>query len=273
MNALARIPSDSITEREFNQIRNWLYDSCGIYLNDSKKTLVSGRLSKRLRELHLPDIHSYTQLLLQQPEEQQIAVNLLTTNETYFFREAKHFDFIETQIVPLLRMPQPRIWSAAASSGEEAYSLAMLLSDKLSDRDWQVLATDINTEVLMSGYRGVYPLHEAEKIPPQYLKRFCVKGKGSSTGFFMLKPEIKKRVVFKRHNLMKALPDNPVSFDLILLRNVLIYFELKDKQLIIQNVLRLLKPGGWLLVGHSESINGYDERLIQKQAGCYQFRP
>jgi chemotaxis protein methyltransferase CheR len=267
-----------ITERDFIRVRDWLYQKSGIYLNESKRSLVSGRLNKRLRDLDLNNFSQYIDLLLSkdQAAEQQTAVNILTTNETYFYREEKHFDFLQKLITPELKSRCGRdnpftIWSAASSTGQEAYSIAMTLAEQFKGfGSWQVVGTDINTSVIETARHAVYPIEAARKIPSETLKSYCLKGRGKDDGWFRLSPEIRERVSFDALNLMAPSNFN-YKFDVIFLRNVLIYFELADKQKVVNNVLRYLKPGGHLLVGHSETIHGYDTRLEQLQPSCYRL--
>lgn len=266
--------ANDLSQHDFRQIARWLYEKTGIYMNDSKQPLVNGRLQKRLRELQLTNLSAYRKCLMADENEQQLAINLLTTNETYFFREPKHFDFISHELLHAAQKQRGwQVWSAAASSGEEAYSVALLMAERYGlASSWQIVGTDINTQVLNTARRGIYPIQAAARIPQNLLKSFCVKGKGKDEGWFMFKPALRDHVTFTRYNLIND-PGLGQSFDLILLRNVLIYFELADKQRIVQNVLSNLRPGGWLLVGHSESINGYDPCLQTVRTGCYRFMP
>ncbi len=263
-----------VTDTEFTAIQRWLYQRTGIHLNSGKKNLINGRLSKRLRQLDLSSMSDYARILLEAKDEmeQQIAINLLTTNETYFFREPKHFSFLAQQIIPdWQKGKEYKVWSAAASSGQEAYTIAMVLAKHLGmDAPWKIIGTDINSEVLAFGARAIYPMQAAARVPQEFLKRYCQKGKGKDEGWFRIGPELRKKVEFQQLNLMSQDAWAP-KFDLIFLRNVLIYFEVDDKKKIVQRVLKQLKPGGWLLMGHSESIYGYDPRLAQRSVGCYQF--
>lgn len=263
-----------LTDKEFIEIRSWLYDRSGIFLNDSKKMLVSGRLNKRINQLLLPGYGEYLNKLLAHDDgsEGQIAINLLTTNETYFFRETKHFEFFEKQIIPgFLTNPSIKVWSAASSTGEEAYSFSLLMAKHLGVmKDWKILGTDINTDVLDVAKKGIYSIEAAQKIEDSLLKEFCLKGKDKSCDTFRIDDKVRSKVSFTTHNIMKVLPTKS-NFDLIVLRNVLIYFELEDKQKIVENVIKKLKPNGWFLVGHSESITGYSSKLKQYQPGCYRL--
>lgn len=264
-----------ISDRQFEQIRDWLYQRSGIHLNASKKSLVTGRLYKRLHQLELTDFDAYLQLLRQpaQQQEAELALNLLTTNETYFFREPKHFAFLQQLLDSGEVGRRCRIWSAAASTGEEAYSIAMTLAAHFGLQDpWQVLGTDINTRVLRHARGAIYPLADSSKIALAALKAYCVRGVGKDEGWFRIRPEVRQHVQFQQHNLMQPF-DSSQKFDVIFLRNVLIYFELVDKKKLIQHMLQQLRPGGYLLVGHSESIHGYDNRLLQQQPACYRYQP
>jgi chemotaxis protein methyltransferase CheR len=264
-----------LSDIEFHGFRDWLYKNTGIHLSDIKKGMISGRLQKRLHALKLPDYATYLKLLKDQNQqaERQLALNLLTTNETYFFREDKHFAFLKDYLANARSQRNIQIWSAASSSGEEAYSIAMLLADVLGlHQNWQIFGTDINSEVLSKARRAVYPMADTKKIAQPYLQRYCQKGVGKDLGWFRINPELRQRVNFELVNLFK-LPSGLAKFDVIFLRNVLIYFELEDKKIIVKNILRQLKPGGILLVGHSESIHGYDDALVQLQPSCYRYKP
>lgn len=263
-----------LNDKEFIGIRSWLYDRSGIFLGDSKKMLVSGRLNRRISQLGLEGYGEYLSLLMSNydKEEMQLAINALTTNETYFFREEKHFIFFEKNIIPeFLTNPSIKVWSAASSTGEEAYSFALLMAKHLGVlKDWKILGTDINTSVIKTAKNGVYSIEDSKKINPILLTNFCLKGKDKSENTFRINDNIRNKVSFARHNIMEVLPTKS-NFDLIILRNVLIYFELEDKQKIVNNIIKKLKPNAWFLVGHSESISGYSEQLKQYQPGCYRL--
>jgi len=264
-----------ISDQQFIQVRDWLYQRTGIHLNETKKSLVIGRLFKRLSILDLENFDAYLHLLRspQQIHEAELALNLLTTNETYFFREPKHFDFLQALIAQGSLTKRVRVWSAAASTGEEAYSIALVLADQFGVHEpWQVIGTDINTQVLRTARSAIYPLPDANKIENLLLKKYCIKGAGKDQGWFRIRPELRKHIQFQQHNLMLPMQTGQL-FDVIFLRNVLIYFGVEDKKRLIINALSSLRPGGYLLVGHSESINGYDQRLVQQQPSCYRYLP
>ncbi len=275
MTELVMRESRLISDQQFKQIRDWLYQRSGIHLNATKKSLVTGRLHKRLSELDLADFDAYLKVLRdpKHSKEAEQALNLLTTNETYFFREPKHFDFLAQLMNQGELGKRARILSGAASTGEEAYSIALCMARHFGLQEpWQIIGTDINTRVLQHARSAIYPLSDSAKIDPALLKSFCVKGVGKDDGWFRLRPEVRQHVQFQQHNLMQPL-ETTQKFDVIFLRNVLIYFELDDKRRIVLNMLDALKPGGFLLVGHSESIHGYDPRLVQCRPACYRYQP
>jgi chemotaxis protein methyltransferase CheR len=253
-----------ITDEEFGRFRRLVLESTGISLSDQKKALIVGRLGARLRTRGTPTFTAYYRLL-QDPregDELQAAIDLITTNETSFFREPDHFTLLKDHVRSLRPVPVPfRVWSAAASSGEEAYSLAMVLSDTLGASAWEVVGTDISTRVLARAGKGVYPLERAATIPTDYLHRFCLKGRDRHEGLFRVDGRLKERVTFVQANLCRPMP--PLGpFDVAFLRNVLIYFDAPQKRRTVEAVAAQLKPGGLLVVGHSESLSGFSEGLV-----------
>ncbi|WP_417582162.1 CheR family methyltransferase [Nitrincola sp.] len=250
-----------LTDHEFKQFRELIYNIAGINLSDAKKPLVTGRLSKRVRQHGHKNFSGYFESLMQDKDELQIAVNLLTTNETYFFREPKHMDFLAEKLLQARPLGRPfRIWSAASSSGEEAYSLAMILADKLGDGPWEIVGSDISTNMLEKARGGHYSLERTNGIPRSYLKRFCLKGIGSQTGTFKVSSELRDRVSFHQVNLVEPLPQLG-DFDAIFLRNVMIYFDVDTKRQVVNRLLPRLRSGGYFFVSHSESLNGVSDAL------------
>ena len=250
-----------LQDHEFSLFKNMIYDAAGINMSDAKKALVNGRLAKRVKHYGLSSFTEYFKLLKNDKAgEFQTAVDLLTTNETFFFREQRHFDFLREQILPLWQAGAKRIWSAASSSGEEAYTLAMVLAEHCRRQHWEIIGTDISTRVLEKARSGHYPLERSNNIPDSYLKKYCLKGTGTQEGTFIVCKELRARVSFTHANLIKDL-SKIGSFDLIFLRNVLIYFDIQTKQHVISQVIQRLKPGGYLIVGHSESLNGVTEAV------------
>ena len=260
-------------DREFRLFQRMLLDRLGIYLPDQKKALVSHRLWKRLQARQLTCFADYYRLINQpdeQPELNQV-LELLTTNETYFFREPRHFDFLRDTILPGFDSRRTlRVWSAAASTGEEAYSLAMLLTDRRAG-PWELVASDVNQSVLDKARRAIYRDQRTEQIPPVYRQRFCRKGTGPYAGCLRIVPDLRARVRFQQVNLNQPLPELG-RFDLVFLRNVMIYFDETTKREVLNRVAQVLQPDGWLFVGHSESLQGFDNEFRALAPAIYQLR-
>lgn len=261
----------AISDREFADFQAFVYQNAGITLSSAKKALVSGRLLKRLRHYQLASYREYFQLIMsgQEPAELQTALDLLTTNETYFFREPQHFEYLRTAILPARKPGEAfRIWSAACSSGEEPYTLAMVLADQLGTTPWDIVASDISSRVLATAQAGQYRMDRAEKIPQAYLKAHCLKGIGDQAGTFLVDPKLKSRIRFLSVNLNASLPQVG-TFDVIFLRNVMIYFNTDTKRQVVERLLSVLKPGGYFIVSHSESLHGITERLKMVRSSIY----
>lgn len=263
---------DSISSREFSQFQKLIFDIAGISLSEAKKVLLVGRLAKRLRALGLRSFGDYFQHLSQaaQTQERQTMLNLITTNETYFFREPQHFDFLRAKAARCGTQGTFRVWSAASSSGEEAYSVAMVLADTLGTGAWDIVGTDISTKVLSAARRGLYSLERTNGIPKELLKKYCLKGIMDQQGMLLICRQLRKRTQFMYCNLLE--PQHvPGSFDVIFLRNVLIYFNHETKQKVIANLLPYLKRDGHLIVGHSESLHGITGALVTEQPTIYRL--
>ena len=252
----------TITDEEFAAFQRFIYATTGIHMHAGKKALVCGRLSKRLNHYHLSNYADYYQFI-HSPEgavEQQMCVDLLTTNETYFFREPKHFEWLSQYLDAQDSSAEPfRVWSAACSSGEEPYSLAMTLTQHCK-QPWYVMGSDISTRVLERARTGHYSLTRAKFIPHAFLKQFCLRGTGSQEGTLLVRKEIREQVEFAQINLNQDLP-NMGSFDVIFLRNVMIYFDTATKQAVVDRLVQRLRPGGILCIGHSESLNDLQHPL------------
>lgn len=260
-----------INDREYAQIQAFIFDAVGIALGPSKKHLVTGRLEKRLRHHHCGSYSDYLRLLSDPREaaEAQQAIDLLTTNETYFFREPKHFDLLATEAREARQEGRAlRVWSAACSSGEEPYSIAMVLDDTQPGQRWEVVASDISSRVLQRARIGHYPDSRTTHIPPAYLSRYCLRGTGTQSGTLLIQRELRDRVQFMQINLDRTLPRIGV-FDVVFLRNVMIYFNLETKRRVVQRLLPVLRPGGLLLIGHSESLHDISAELVPVRPSVY----
>jgi chemotaxis protein methyltransferase CheR len=247
----------AMSQRNFETLRALFEQETGIHLDNGKKLLVVTRLHARLEALALDSFDDYCALLQlsRSSAERSYMVDALTTHETYFFREAQQFVHLGEITLPALRGRLPRVWSAAASSGEEAYSLAMVLTDKLGPSGSEIYGSDISIPTLETAKRGLYPAKRLDNIPKTYLERFFLKGLGHYTGKILVSAEIRSKPKFVKHNLMSK-NFNHGLFDVIFLRNVLIYFNPERRRIILSNVISNLSPGGYLYLGQAESQDG-----------------
>ncbi len=264
--------SHLISDHEFSAISQFFFTESGIRLGANKRSLVCGRLAPRLKALEMERYGDYLDFISMERNglERQMAVDLLTTNETYFFREMRHFNFLQQLLEQQWPGHVPQIWSAACSSGEEPYSIAMLLAEHLGEGNWQVDASDLSSRMLETAARGLYPLSRARDMPNGFLKRYCLKGLETYEGYLLVDDVIKRRVHLQSHNLMEPVQSSK-KYDLIFLRNVLIYFDAEGKKKIIQHLIKALQPEGYLFVGHSESLNGITEQLIPVKPAVYRL--
>jgi chemotaxis protein methyltransferase CheR len=271
---MAAFDNPEISTAEFAQFQKLIYRIAGISLADSKKVLLAGRLGRRLRHLNLPSFGDYFRLVSSgdEADELQTMVDLLTTNETYFFREEAHFDFLAKTIVANHPPATPfNVWSAASSTGEEIYTISFVLADTLGiDAQWSVTGSDISTAVLATAQRGLYWLDRTRGLPQSYLRKYCLKGVRSQEGGFMIAPEIKRHTRFQQVNLNRTLPALG-KFHVIFLRNVMIYFDAETKRQVVARLVEQLHPGGYFIVGHSESLNGLTESLRAVKPTIYQL--
>lgn len=265
--------TDLISNTEFEQIRRFFQQESGICLADTKRSLVSGRLAGRLRALKLASFQAYLSFITKPGNEleKQMAVDLLTTNETYFYREPKHFSFLQNVLADWQGEKAPLIWSAACSSGEEPYTIAMLMAEKFGSRPWQIFASDLSMRMLESARTALYPLCRAKELPKNLLKKYCLKGHGDFDGYLLVDDKLKQHVQFAQRNLMEP-QQLEAKVDMIFLRNVLIYFDNKTKTQIINNLARCLKPDGLLFIGHSESLHGITDQFSAIKPALYRYK-
>ncbi|HET8870462.1 MAG TPA: CheR family methyltransferase [Aquabacterium sp.] len=263
-----------LSSQQFEAVTQLFFDVSGIRLGEQKRPLVVSRLQKLAQEKGCATLDQYVDELLRQADPSEVVkvVDKLTTNETYFFREPQHFDWLAR----LLAQRKPggadfRVWSAASSSGEEAYSIAMLLADKLGLKGWEVIGTDLSTQMVDSARRALYPLDRARNVPPAYLKQWCLKGEGAYAGSLLIDKALRTRVHFMGANLTQTLPEIG-QFDVIFLRNVLIYFDTPGKEDIVNRVLTRLKPQGHLFTGHAESLANLNVPLKAIAPAVYSLR-
>ncbi|SDK11544.1 chemotaxis protein methyltransferase CheR [Pseudomonas indica] len=247
-----------LSDQDFRFLQQLMLEESGIRMAEQKRTLMAGRLMGRLRALELRDYSQYLRLLTrpESREERRTVIDLLTTNETYFFREPQHFtvlgDWVAAQRRPL------HMWSAASSSGEEAFSMAMTVAENARTQDWSIFASDISRRVLERARSATYSIDQAGQFPPGWLKRYCLRGVEESEGLLRINQPLRHRVTFAEVNLMRPLPQEIGPFDVIFLRNVLIYFASEQKRAIAVRLLERLRPGGLFFIGHAESLHGFD---------------
>ncbi|RZL02049.1 MAG: protein-glutamate O-methyltransferase CheR [Rubrivivax sp.] len=262
-----------LRDETYRQLTDLMYQAVGLALGDSKKPLVSSRLSPRIQRLGMDGFDDYLALISSEHDEGefQMAVDLLTTNETYFFREPEHFNWLEKEI-EAQRLRSPAIWSAASSFGDEAFSIAMLLADLQSKgrigHDWSILGTDISDRVLRSASQAVYPADRLRHVDPRRLKQYCLRGDGDSEGLVQIQPKLREHVRFGQLNLCRPIEDLG-PFDVVFLRNVLIYFDAPTKRDVVDRVLTQLKPGGLFFIGSAEGRVPCDTPLKPLATGVF----
>lgn len=251
---IQRLP---LSDTHFRRISELIYQRAGIVLADHKREMVYNRLVRRLRILGLNDFSSYMALLESDSNspEWQAFINALTTNLTAFFREAHHFPILAEHARS--RPNNYSVWSTAASTGEEPYSIAMTLSEALGPKmaNCRIQASDIDTQVLEKATAGVYRLEELRTLSPQQLQKFFLKGTGPHSGLVRVRPELAQMVAFQQLNLLASQWQLNGPFDAIFCRNVMIYFDKETQEKILRRFVPLLKPGGLMFAGHSENFS------------------
>lgn len=286
MTAFARTLTDTDDDHlslvDFNRISALIGSEVGIRLPPAKRLMVEGRLRKRVRTLKLENLGAYGDYLFRKgglDSELPFLINAVTTNKTDFFREPEHFEIIEKLLLPELisrreRNPLIKVWSAASSTGAEAYTTAMVLADQAAQRRdfrFAVLGTDISTDVLEQGRTGVYPAELIAPVPPGMQSRYLMfaRRQGARPEVRIV-PELRRLVQFQRLNLMAENYGIDRDVDIILLRNVLIYFDKVDQAKVITRLVGHLRPGGYLLLGHSESMIGTSITMRQIAPAVFQ---
>ena len=261
----------TLTDQEFELFKDLIYQQVGIRLDAPKKTLLVSRLGKRLRELGLPSYQSYFDCVSGKGGEEELTklLDLISTNKTDFFREPVHFDFLREVVLPQVEATKAlKIWSSASSSGEEPYTIAMTLHDALPDIsrwDIKILASDISTRVLAKAAAGIYEEERISQLPKDVVRRFFLKGRGMQAGKFKVRPDVAQLVNFRRINLMDASFPIRSSLDVIFCRNVMIYFDRPTQAKLMEKFYRYLRPGGYLFIGHSESLQWIDHSFQSLQ--------
>jgi chemotaxis protein methyltransferase CheR len=253
----------AFSDGDFRALAQFAYEQAGIALSDSKRNLVYSRLSRRLRALSLSSFRQYRDYLGANPSELESFLNAISTNLTKFFREEHHFEHFRTHVAaPFARggsaARKLRIWSAGCSTGEEPYTVAVVLKHEIGDtqrHDIRILATDIDTDVLKKGARGLYPSNSLSEVPKSYWEFFEPEESDGANKNVVARDDVRALIAFRRLNLMEAWPFNG-PFDAIFCRNAMIYFDGPTKAALVERFTQKLVPGGWLYIGHSESLMG-----------------
>ena len=276
---------DSLSNEHFVRLSTLVTDQTGIRLPAGKRTMLEGRLRKRMRAVGAASLDDYCHYLFDQnglAAEITHLVDAVTTNKTDFFREPEHFEFLRRHIVPdcLKRhrgagKPQMKLWSAAASNGAEAYTIAMVLADiggtKGERFDFSILGTDISTDILGQARRAVYPADFVSPVPADMQRRFLMQSRDRSNPEVRVVPELRRHVRFSGLNLMDADYRMPKEVDVIFLRNVLIYFDKPTQVAVVEKLIRHLRPSGYLILGHSETMIGAVLPLRQLAPAVFQL--
>ncbi|MCK5882571.1 MAG: protein-glutamate O-methyltransferase CheR [Bacteriovoracaceae bacterium] len=266
------IQDSNISDEQFDFLSKLIFEKVGIYLDHNKTTMVQSRILRRLKKLDLDSIKDYITYLKENPDkEMDFFINSLTTNKTDFFRENDHFEYLKDVFLKDLiekktgtSVQDLYIWSAACSAGHEVYTLALVMDEfcKKNPRfNYKILGSDIDTDILDRAKKAVYPAEQIDPIPRHYLQGNFQKGSGENEGFYRASDHLKRNVKFKRFNLTVPTERVPLTFDIIFLRNVLIYFPPEIIKKVIDKLASHLKSGGLLIIGHSETLNGIEHDL------------
>lgn len=268
-----------LTDTEFKKFSDLIYQHVGIFMKLEKKELLNARLGKRLRACQLDSFQEYYNLITHPGEQNRefvIFLDSVSTNFTSFFREVSHFEYLKAQVLPELIDKKGGnrefvFWSSASSSGEEPYTMAIFLNEFATQAPgfrYRIMATDISTKVLAMAANGVYPIEQTTKVPRELLKKYFQKGLGASAGKVKVKEELRRKVAFQRFNLMGEFPWNG-EMDVIFCRNVMIYFDRPTQEKLIGKFYTCLAKGGYLFIGHSESISSIKHDFVQVEATTY----
>lgn len=266
-------------DSEFEFIRDLVYERSRINLGRDKRELVSARLGKRLRATSSTTVGDYCKLLQSPEAGEELAhlIDVISTNHTFFFREEAHFDFLRNRAIPELlararteRWPRLYVWSAASSSGEEPYSIAMTLASCMGQHPWHIEGTDISHRILERAAAGIYRDETVGRLPPDIIKAYFQQGFGPQAGNYRIKSALRDHVSFQQLNLLEGEPSFREPFQIIFCRNVMIYFDRPTQEELVARLTRRLVPGGYLLVGHSESLTNIKHTLKSVQPAVYQ---
>ncbi len=256
-----------LSDRDFRRLSAFIYEIFGIYLPKEKLYLLQNRLLPRLRKLGVTSYSAYADYILQQGEHGEETfemISVVSTNKTEFFREKKHFAIMQQELLPCFYEQKIKVWSAGCSSGEEVYSLAMLLGDEKSAghiSDFVVYGNDISGRILEKAVKAVYPYRKIESIPEKYRRKYLMRSKDKTNATIRIVPELRAKTKFVRQNLVGKSDTMPSDFQFIFCRNTLIYFDKKTQSKVVSRLVEHLIPGGFLILGHAEPlVNKVPER-------------
>ena len=268
-----------LTNQQFEDFRTLISNRLGIKMPPAKRTMLQSRLLRRAHELGLQNVQAYHARFFSDPGEQQEEVehllNLATTNKTDFFREPDHFDFLAQQALPAWRARSPggpfKVWCAGCATGEEAYTLAMVLLEQQAKGvfDFSILATDVSTRVLQKAMAATYDEAHASPIPIPLRKKYLLRGQEGSEGLVMIAPEVRRHVRFGHLNFLSPNYGIRDKFDVIFFRNVMIYFDRATQQQIVSRMCQLMRPGSWLFTAHAETLHGLGLPIEPVAAAVY----
>lgn len=267
----------ALSDRDFFRLREFIYRECGIKITEAKRTMLEARLQKRLRSLRLSSFSRYCDLLFSphgMEEERIRMIDVVTTNKTDFFREPAHFDYLLTVLPDLITggRRSVMIWSAGCSSGEEPYTIAMVMAEFAGERrktDYTIIATDISTRVLEKAQLAIYDEDRIDPIPPELRRKYLLKSKKAEDRSYRIVPELRERVKFGRLNFMDRDFGFRRTMDIIFCRNVVIYFDKPTQERLLNRFCKHLSPDGLLFMGHSETLLGMSVPLTQVAPTVY----
>jgi len=272
--------TNDLSDIDFSKLSSFIYSNYGIKLPITKKTMLQSRLLPRLKANGMNSYSDYCQFVLSKKcGEAEITnmIDLVSTNKTDFYREAAHFDFMKDEVLPEYLAENSNkpltVWSSASSSGEEAYTIAMVISEFMEGKgkfDYSILGTDISSRILEKATAGIYTMDRVDVIPLAQKKKYLLRGKDTENPMVRILPELRAKTKFHRLNLMDNSYNVPKEFDIIFCRNVLIYFDRETQEKVINKLCLHLKKGGYLFLGHSESISGYDVPVVQIKPTMFQ---
>ncbi len=263
---------DSLSTRDFRELSNFIYNYCGIKMPETKRSMLEGRLRKRLRATGLSTFSEYCDFLFRHggmEEEAIFLIDVVTTNKTDFFREPNHFDYMEKSALPTLAKKghgRIRAWSSACSTGAEPYTMAMVMADSVAKgviSDFSILATDLSTDVLKKAHSGIYQRELVDPVPAEMMRKYVMQAKDRQRNDVRIVPKLRSKVGFARMNLMNPTYDVGDGYHIIFCRNVLIYFDKKTQTHVLTQLCKCLMPGGYLMIGHSETVTGINLPIKQ----------